>query len=227
MQSFLHPVGPEPPGVYWRRRAVVLGGLIIVIVVVFLIINALVHGGDDEGDKKADGKATDTPTAQVSADEGAGDAAGSPSAAGQGAATAPACSPTKLSIIIRSDKNTYTSADIPVTFTAEVENTGTADCSITLNDQSVDLTVTSGTDLIFDTKHCAVEGGTTSTAGGAVDIAAGAKADIPLTWNGQRSNDKCDDLSNQLPARSSDATYHATVNILGAQSDDTQFILAP
>lgn len=38
MSTLRNPVGPQPPSVYWRRRIMVLLGLIAVIVVVVLIV---------------------------------------------------------------------------------------------------------------------------------------------------------------------------------------------
>jgi hypothetical protein len=211
-------VGPEPASVYWRRRALVLGGFVVIVVIIALIINALV-GGDD-GDQTA---ATDEPAQTATGEPDENGTAGGETTPAAETAT---CNPSNLGIIIKADKGEYTPQDIPVTFTAFVENKGDVDCSIALNDQTVQLSVSSGSDQIFETKHCAAEGGT-ETASGTVTIAAHTQESVTVNWNGQRSNDKCEDLSAYAPGRSKDATYKATVNILGAQSDDTVFILAP
>ncbi|WIB11488.1 hypothetical protein [Curtobacterium sp. MCPF17_052] len=53
MSSFRHPVGPERPSTYWRRRALVLGVVLLVVVVVVLIVvgrgNGAPRGRSDAG----------------------------------------------------------------------------------------------------------------------------------------------------------------------------------
>ena len=38
MSSLRHPVGPEKPVVYWRRRLAVIAAIVIVVVVIVLIV---------------------------------------------------------------------------------------------------------------------------------------------------------------------------------------------
>jgi len=52
-------VGPLPAAVYWRRRAVVLGALLLGVIVLFVSCS----GGDDEGGKRGTG-ATPAPVSQ-------------------------------------------------------------------------------------------------------------------------------------------------------------------
>jgi len=44
----MYPVGPEPPGVYWRRRVVVLVVLVVILLLLWWLIFG--RGGDDGGD---------------------------------------------------------------------------------------------------------------------------------------------------------------------------------
>jgi hypothetical protein len=57
-------VGPLPPAVYWRRRAVVLGALLLVVIVSFVSC-----GGDGDDDKRG-GKGTGASQAPTPAPEG-------------------------------------------------------------------------------------------------------------------------------------------------------------
>ncbi|MCZ7419418.1 MULTISPECIES: hypothetical protein [unclassified Micromonospora] len=55
-------VGPLPPTVYWRRRAVVLGAVLLFLIVLFYSCNGPTGGNDATGDGKPDpGVATGTP----------------------------------------------------------------------------------------------------------------------------------------------------------------------
>jgi len=55
MSSFRHPVGPEAPRVYWRRRAAVIGVLLLIVVVVVLIVvgrGSGAAGGTGQGQRQ-------------------------------------------------------------------------------------------------------------------------------------------------------------------------------
>lgn len=49
MSTVLWPVGPEPPGVYWRRRIVVLIVLVAVLVLLWWLLFGRSSGGDGAG----------------------------------------------------------------------------------------------------------------------------------------------------------------------------------
>jgi hypothetical protein len=86
-------VGPLPPAVYWRRRALVLGGLLVVIILLVYTCS------DPESDAKSSGaSATRTAGATTGAPPGAGGAAAahrslSPSASASPSSPAPATTP--------------------------------------------------------------------------------------------------------------------------------------
>jgi hypothetical protein len=206
VNSFLHPVGPEPPAVYWRRRAAVVAGLIVILVVVGMIIHALVSRGDKSGTK-----ATAPTTVATSAAPAKGPAA---------------CKAEALSVVLKKDKPQFAEGE-PVTFTADVTNKGAADCTVENTAEHVVLHIESGTDRIYDAGDCAAtEPKGTAPAEGTVTIKAGATAPVKISWTGDRSEQGCKKVD-EKPHRAKDATYVGTVTVNGAKSDKTQFQLIP
>lgn len=49
MSALTHPVGPEPEGVYWVRRALVVAVIVALIALVSIIVSALGGGGSSAG----------------------------------------------------------------------------------------------------------------------------------------------------------------------------------
>jgi hypothetical protein len=219
VDRFLHPVGPEPAAVYWRRRAAVLGGLVVVIVVLVMIIKALAGGGAPRG------AASPSPTAPKSL----------PAVSASPAAVAPACTAQQLTggalaadadILLAkspSDKAGYGPSEL-VTLVAQVKNTSTKDCTLINNPHNVVLSVVSGSDRIFNSADCAAK--TPAESGDSIIIKAGETADIPISWEPVRSQQGCPEITD-TPFRAKDATYRASVTIVGVPSDETQFLLTP
>jgi hypothetical protein len=50
-------VGPLPPAVYWRRRALVLGVLLLIVIALFVSC-----GGEDDGNQRGNGASSQAPT---------------------------------------------------------------------------------------------------------------------------------------------------------------------
>lgn len=49
MTTLLHPIGPEPEETYWKRRALVLGALVLVLLLLIWGISSLFNGSEDNG----------------------------------------------------------------------------------------------------------------------------------------------------------------------------------
>jgi hypothetical protein len=203
-------VGPESPAVYWRRRAAVIAGIIVVAVIIAMIINALM----------GDGRAREPKQSPVA------------SATKQSGATAPACSTANLTVTLAADKQTFPAGEIP-TFTATVTNTGKAACLLDEGSAASILEITSGTDRIFNSGDCAgaKNSGAASSESASepaapesasVSVAPGAARDLKLTWDKVRSNESC---SPDLPAPVAGAkyTYIAEATVAGVKSDKAPF----
>ncbi|MDR1392423.1 MAG: hypothetical protein LBJ62_00390 [Bifidobacteriaceae bacterium] len=214
LDVLFRPAGPEPPAVYWRNRAIVLAGLVIVVVLVVMIIKALGGNGD-----ASSGPTTSPPPAAVQPNPTEPE-------------TPPACTAQQLTggaqapdadISLVKDKEAFTTGE-PVTFTATVKNTSGQDCSILNNAHNVVLAVESGNDRIFNSADCAAA--VSAESGVAITIKAGAVGQIPISWDATRSQQSCREIK-ELPFRSKDATYNASVTIAEVASDKTWFLLTP
>lgn len=126
MSGVVHPKGPLPPSVYWRRRIVVLVLVVVVIVVISLIVGAVARGGSGGSDSPSpvdttepDGTASTTPT---------------PSATiGQATTAEGECDPAKLTLTADTDKSEYGTGELPqLSFTVENKSASTCELSLTV-----------------------------------------------------------------------------------------------
>ncbi len=127
MSTIRNPVGPQSPSVYWRRRLVVLLGLIAVIVVIVLIVVR-------PGQGSPSGDSTPTPTFTSAA---GGDA----------------CNPEQISIAAITDANSYASGAQPA-LSMSITNIGAAPCTFDVGTAQQEYIITSGSDRIWSSKDC-------------------------------------------------------------------------
>jgi hypothetical protein len=217
VNRLIHPVGPEPTAVYWRRRAAVLAGLIIVIFALVMIIKALGSGGSDKP------KATPSPTAQATATQSEGPGQGAVEACVAEQLTGGKLADDGADVALSATKASFAEGET-VTLTADVKNMSDKDCSLLNNPHTVSLNVVSGSDRIFDSSDCASE--TAADSGDSIVIKAGETVSVPIAWDALRSQQGCREIT-EKPHRSADNTYIATVKILTVPSDEARFALTP
>jgi len=202
MSTVLHPVGPNPPRVYWVRRFVVFVGVLLVVAAVGVAIWAVAFRGDAAGAA------------------GAGDSAGSKSVSGSKDAAAPStpvdCAPADLQLAVTADATQYASGVNPVLKVA-VTNGGAAPCTVDAGDAARELVVSSGTDRIWSTKDCAGA----ETASRQLLLDAGARDSVDISWARVRSAEGC---PADLPAPRA-GTYQVAATILGVTSAPAVFTL--
>ena len=232
MSSLRHPVGPEKPVVYWRRRALVLGALLVVVLVAVLIVVG-----------RGSGATSAAPSASASAGAGAGSGAGASSAgsAGSGsgssrsaapkpsasaAATKPAAADgstcTKDQIVLTPvlDKSAYGPTEDPK-IAMSIKNSGTNSCHLDLGSAQQVLTISSGQEQYWSSKDCQT-GGTNQD----VTIKSGQTLTTPaIAWDRTRSSTStCD--SSRPAVTAGGASYHLQVAVGNLESKTSvQFIL--
>ncbi|MCA5923119.1 hypothetical protein [Curtobacterium oceanosedimentum] len=227
MSSLRHPVGPEKPVVYWRRRALVLGALLVVVLVVVLIVV-----GRGSGATSAAPTASASPAGSSSGSgSGSGSAASSSSPSRSSAASAPAsaapaaadgatCAKDQIVLTPVLDKQAYGPTEDPQ-IAMSIENTGKNSCHLDLGSAQQVLTISSGEEQYWSSKDCQT-GGTNQD----VTIKAGQTLTTPaIAWDRTRSSTStCD--SSRPAVSAGGASYHLEVAVGDLESErSAQFIL--
>lgn len=181
MTGVVHPVGPESPEVYWRRRIFVILGLIVVL----SVVGKLIFGGSDA---KPQAAVTPKPTTKPTA------------------VSTPKATPTKKVVPVtdptrRSVAGTCRDADMKVTVssakhvtpvgqglsvTLKVTNKSQKTCTRDLGSGANEVTITSGPALVWSTDHC-----NPSTASDVQTLAPGKSWSVNVIWDGKISATKC------------------------------------
>ncbi|MWB99078.1 hypothetical protein [Agromyces seonyuensis] len=236
MSTIRNPVGPQPTKVYWRRRVMVLLGLLAVVVVVLLIVFR-------PGSGSASPNPTETPEPSETAveTEPAGDPAAEGAADAEGAEDAVAyepveptipeteaaveggtdCKESNVAVTARTDQVDY-AAGVQPQLTLAIENTGSKPCVIDAGTAAQVFTIKSGEEQYWTSTDCA-EGAVSTeiTLEPGKTVVSGA----PIVWDRTRSApDTCDGEREAVPAGG--AAYWLTVSVDGIEdSQGTQFLL--
>lgn len=205
--GLMHPRGPLPPGTYWRRRVIVLGGVLLAMV---LLVTQCAKGNGKASSSKAkssggpsaqSGKSTaKAPTKSASSSGSPTKPASSPppsskpapsqvtssspapSTPSSPAATAPVpCQSPALQISIKANGATFAAGVSPV-FTMTIKNAGTTPCLRDVSSAATELQVTSGPDRIWSSDDCAQP----STAKIST-LKPNEIKTVAVTWNRKRS----------------------------------------
>jgi hypothetical protein len=195
MSTLRTPVGPQPPSVYWKRRAVVLLGLLAVIVIIVLIVN------------RPASDAT-TPTPQVSS-----------SSTGTDTTTLAECDPADIALTAESDKTTYAKGEEPQ-IAMTITNTSATDCMFNVGTDAQEYRIMSGSDRIWSSKDCQ-----TGATPAEVPLVAGVPQETtPFPWDRTRSaTTTCD--STRPAVTGGGASYFLTVYLGDVKSDPKLLLL--
>ncbi|VXB94953.1 hypothetical protein [Citricoccus sp. K5] len=204
---------PQSSAVYRRRRLVAVVLLVVVLAIVVGLVWWLVSlfrpaAGEDapaptssasvgttpSGEAAASPSASATGTAPESgATDGAGDdPSDSPSASGEAAAAAAGnCPPGDIVISAATDQPTYGDGEEPV-LELRVDNTGEEPCEANLGTTQQVFTVYSGSDRIFSTEDCQVDG-----QDALVEISPDEQERARFTWPRVRSAEDCGETATE------------------------------
>ena len=189
------PVGSHPPSVYWRRRIMLVGAVVLLIVLIALTLRALT-GGDGApvagGSPTTGGSSSRSPSSSRPVSSSVGStpksSAGSstPSSPSRSAPAVPvACRPADLSVAAVVGKQGYKVGDEP-TVELQVTNTGAKPCVQDLADRQVELKVYNGESRVWGSHDCAVQSGTTERT-----LAVNQPVRVSVTWSGLTSRPQC------------------------------------
>jgi hypothetical protein len=199
MSSVRNPVGPQAPAVYWRRRLVVLLGLIAVVVIIVLIVAR--PGAQNAGQETPKPTTASTNTAPP-VDEGE------------------ACNPTAIVIVPIADAESYASGVQPMV-SMSITNTGAVACTFDVGPLAQTYSIVSGEDPIWNSRDC-------QQGGEALERLLEPNEPLtttPFAWDRTRSSpDTCTTSRPEVIAGG--ATYRLSVTLGDVESAaDVPFIL--
>lgn len=214
MSTFRNPVGPQPRSVYWRRRLVVLLGVVAVIVLVVFLVSRPGSGEASSGipnpsaspTQDAESAAEPEPEASVPPEDQPVEGAD--------------CDPANVVVEAITDKASYAPGEQPQ-LSFSITNTSVVSCTYNVGTTQQLFTVTSGADQYWSSEDCET---------GAVDAPILlepnlAQSSEPIPWDRTRSSaDTCD--SDRPAAPGGGATFSLNVTV-GAASPavPTSFLL--
>lgn len=198
MNSLLQPVGPQPAAVYWRRRGVVVGGVLLVILILIMIWPS---GGGSAP--------VAAPTATESA---AASASASPTASGTGVV---ACADSDIDITTTVEPAEPVVGS-SVRFVMSIKNISDRDCTRPVGTTDTSFTVSSGGYRVWSSDDCSPAGEAKTET-----IPKGQEYVLESTWPGVITEPGCS--STQLPAKA--GSYEVVATDASASSSPTRFVL--
>lgn len=174
--ALLHPRGPLPPAVYWRRRLITLGALLVVLALVLRACGS--DGGNGVLAPSPSGSPTPTATATTRPTASA-------TSAGPSAQVGP-CPDTAVVVSARADAQTYSAARRPI-LTIGVANKGTVPCTRDVGQGAREIRVTSGNERIWSSDDCSPGGGSQTVT----LLPGAAPVTFNVTWSRRRSAPGC------------------------------------
>jgi hypothetical protein len=186
-------VGPLPPAVYWRRRAVVLGALSLVLFLLFYSC-AGTHRSDAANNTSGRAGASSTPTPTVASSllhptvEGPSTsrspAGAEPTATVGAGADSGSCTDAEVTVTVSTDGNkTEFAQGTYVRIYLKIKNISTRTCSRDVGATQQELWIRQGAQKLWSSDDCG--------AGGGMDVRtlrAGEQLDqFNVTWNGRAS----------------------------------------
>ncbi|HEY4613862.1 MAG TPA: hypothetical protein VIG75_00200 [Citricoccus sp.] len=237
---------PQSPEVYRRRRIVALVLLLVVVALVVGLVWWLVSlfrpagepapsGADtaspsvtapasptgapaspsDDASGGASGEATGDASPTASATETATEASSDNASPTAGEGTLAACQPGDLVISAATDQPTYADGEDPV-LELRVDNTGDEPCEANLGTSQQVFTVYSGSDRIFSTQDCQVDG-----ADAMMEISPEEQERSRFTWERVRSAPECAEVGSEPRS----GTYRLEVSLGELSAQPVSFTL--
>lgn len=200
MSTLRHPVGPQPPSVYWRRRLLVLLGVVAVVVIIVLIVW---NGGRASEDARETPAPSGTPSDEASAP---------PFADGE-------CDPDVVRVEAVTDAESYQAGVQPL-ISMRVTNLGSSACVLAVGPDVQVYSIVSGADPIWTSTDC--------LSGDPAEVTLQPNQPVttePFAWDRTRSDPAtCDQARSEVTAGG--ATYRLSVSLGGIESEsDVPFLL--
>jgi hypothetical protein len=221
-----HPVGPQPPSVYWRRRLVLLGATGLLLVMLILTVKVATSKGSAAPHvagptahivtTPAGGTFHTTTTHPPAPRHGSSSSSLSGSPSHSSPAPPAPCAASALDVAAVSSKPNYSVGDEPV-LELQVTNKGTASCVQDLADSQIELKVYNGESRVWDSHDCQIEPGTND-----MTLEVGKPVRVAITWSGLSSQPHCAGTRQRVGA----GTYTLYAALSGHTGKATQFTIS-
>jgi hypothetical protein len=200
-------VGPLSPAVYWRRRALVIGAVLVVV----LLVTYSCGGSEEDGRQGATGNrpsASTDPNAKTQGPPGppavvpsAGEATGGPPVAGGGNGGAPGggsprpgagggdgtlCGDAEMAVVVTVDPGTVRQG-AHATLTLKVKNVSNRTCNRDVGAEMQEIWIMEGETKQWSSDLCEQRNGE-----GMKPFTAGQELPFALDWNGRITSQGCD-----------------------------------
>ncbi|TAM86595.1 MAG: hypothetical protein EPN43_10395 [Jatrophihabitans sp.] len=231
------PVGPRPPSVYWRRRLLLVAGIVAILVLIVLTTKAVVSGdsgstggpGPQAGGTTRTGTPTPSPQATGAASPTTSPAS-SPAAVpsttpassspvapvSSPSAVAPQCNVAQLHLAATVAQPTYQVGAEPV-LGLQITNPGPQPCVQDVADSQIVMTVYNGASRVWGSHDCQVQPGVMQRT-----FNPSQPAVFTITWSGLSSQANCAGTRQRVGA----GTYTLYATLAGQQATAAQFAIS-
>jgi hypothetical protein len=185
------PVGSQPPSVYWRRRLLVFGTIVLVIFLLALTLRVVTSSGNKTAAaaNSSSSQSSSTPRAATTTQSAKTSKASNRPATSSRPRTSsipPArCRTSDLAVSAVVAKSSYKIGDQPMV-ELQVTNIGSKPCVQDLADKQIELKVYNGESRVWGSHDCEVQPGTDDRT-----LAANRAVRVSITWSGLTSQPKC------------------------------------
>lgn len=221
-----HPVGPQPPTVYWRRRLLLLGSIALLMILLVLTVKIAASDGGtapQAGSGSSHTTSTTPPPARPTTHPAtsprsqttAHTSAASSSQSSSAGAPQP-CDKTKLAVTAVAGKPSYHVGDQPV-LELQVTNPGPKPCVQDLADKQIELRVYNGESRVWGSHDCQIQPGTTLRT-----LAVNQPVRVAITWSGLTSQPNCAGTRQRVGA----GTYTLYALLSGKTGKATTFTIS-
>ena len=224
----MHPVGPKPPKVYWRRRAIFA---VLILFTLYLFSREIFGGNNSSGapvaapSQSASTSQTPSsaPSASVSASvsntpsqEATEDPIGLQSAVPIATKSAPpgTCSDDAVSVKV-SIKKKVVKVGAGLDINMSVKNISEHSCKRDVGSGANEITIISGPALVWSTDHCGA-----GTESNYIDLIPGETWSVHVLWNGKLSAPNC-----QILAKAQYGAYWAHARNGAMVSTGARFVI--
>ena len=219
MSTMMRPRGPRPSSVYWRRRMVLVAGLLVLLVGGWLVLSGLRTDGASAQGSEPDPPAspgTGSPRENPSPEPSpSSEPTTSPSGSAAAASQTPDCGDSEISVVVAPDKTAYpagTNPHITMTITSQSES----DCVRDIGSSANEIKITSGGHPVWSSNDCDTSGASSKQV-----LTSGARAQVSLTWERKLSAPGCpSDAGDAAPG-----SYQVQGSNGEVVSDEVTFVL--